>query len=155
MHRDKGGPRPARPEQAPQRAQRDRDSGSGLGLRARLLFGAPVLGLVVLLLAGCPQRKSKDEPAAAPQAAPAISSEERSTLFANLARLRLREGDAQRAIDYYRTSVDLSPENPHWYLGLAEAYTTSGQTDLADEARSQAARIFKSEGLFVSAVALD
>jgi len=161
MHRETVGSRPARPEpRAPQAADRvtreDRGSrGAGGGLRARLLLAAPLLVAVVIAMAGCPQRKAKDEQAAAPQVAPAISSEERSTLFANLARLRLREGDFARAIDYYRTSVDLSPDNPHWYLGLAEAYTTSGQADLAEEARTQAARLFKSEGLFVSAVALD
>jgi len=162
MHVQKGGPGPVRPgPRSPLQSGDgvicgDRTSGPARGLHVRALLGVPAVALMVLTLAGCPQRKTEDAAATdAPKTAPTLSREERSTLFANLARLRLREKDWQRAIDYYRTSVDLSPDNPHWYLGLAEAYGQSGQTDLADEARTTAARLFKSEGLFVSAVALD
>jgi len=161
MHRDTGGSRPVRSEpRVPQAVARSiRDNrvarGAARSVHARLLLAAPLLGVLVLVLVGCPQRKAADAQADAPKVAPALSRDERSTLFANLARLRLREGDSVRAVDYFRTSVDLSPENPHWYLGLADAYDTSGQSELAAEARTQAARLFKSEGLFVSAVALD
>ena len=64
-----------------------------------------------------------------------------------------REVDGS-AIEYFSTSIEQAPDNPHWHLRLARAYEQRGEQDLARQARERGRRLLENEGVARSAVAL-